>query len=56
VLLHLEADPPGNQQRYGVVGPPTVMFLDANGNELRDLRLVGYERAAEFLTRLKKIR
>ena len=43
-------------QRYGVVGPPTVVFLDANGRELRDLRLVGYEKADEFLARLKKVR
>ena len=43
-------------QRYGVVGPPTVVFLDANGRELRELRLVGYEKADEFLARLKKIR
>lgn len=43
-------------QRYGVVGPPTVLFLDSNGRELRDLRLVGYEKADEFLARLKKIR
>ena len=43
-------------QRYGVVGPPTVIFLDGRGRELRDLRLVGFEKADEFLARLKKIR
>jgi thioredoxin:protein disulfide reductase len=43
-------------QRYGVVGPPTVVFLDGNGRELRDLRLVGFEKPDEFLSRLKKIR
>ena len=43
-------------ERYGVIGPPTVLFLDANGRELRDLRLVGYEKADDFLARLKKIR
>lgn len=43
-------------QRYGVVGPPTVVFLDGNGRELRDLRLVGFEKADDFLARLKKIR
>lgn len=43
-------------QRYGVVGPPTVLFLDANGRERRELRLVGYEKADAFLARLKKIR
>jgi len=42
-------------QRYGVVGPPTVVFLDGRGRELRDLRLVGFEKPDEFLARLKKI-
>ncbi len=41
--------------QYGVVGPPTVIFLDAAGNELRDLRLVGYEPPQQFLKRLQKI-
>ena len=43
-------------RQYGVVGPPTVIFLDANGRELRDLRLIGYEPPARFLERLKQIR
>ncbi|MGZ8832257.1 MAG: cytochrome c biogenesis protein CcdA [Thermoanaerobaculia bacterium] len=43
-------------KQYGVVGPPTVIFLDANGQERRDLRLAGYEKPNAFVERLKKVR
>ena len=39
----------------GVIGPPSVIFLDANGRELRNLRLIGYEPAHKFLARLRQI-
>jgi thiol:disulfide interchange protein DsbD len=42
-------------KRYGVVGPPTVLFLDSRGNEIRDLRLSGFEEPEPFLERLKKV-
>ncbi len=41
-------------KQYGVVGPPTVIFLDANGRELRDLRLVGFEKPEDFVKRLQR--
>jgi thioredoxin:protein disulfide reductase len=41
-------------EKYQILGVPTVIFLDAAGNERRDLRLVGFEGPAEFLTRLAK--
>lgn len=41
---------------YSVVGPPTVIFLDPNGNELRDLRLTGFEKPEAFLKRLQSVR
>ncbi|HEV8661201.1 MAG TPA: cytochrome c biogenesis protein CcdA [Thermoanaerobaculia bacterium] len=43
-------------RQYGVIGPPTVIFVDANGRELRELRLVGFEKPDQFIARLKKIR
>jgi thiol:disulfide interchange protein len=33
---------------------PTVIFLDQNGSERQDLRLVGFEDADRFLERLAK--
>ena len=41
-------------EKYGVLGVPTIIFLDASGKERADLRLVGYENAEKFLERLKK--
>lgn len=41
-------------RKYGIVGVPTVIFLDASGRERQDLRLVGFEDAGKFLERLAK--
>ena len=41
-------------ERYGILGVPTVIFLDANGQERQDLRLVGFENADRVLERLAK--
>jgi thiol:disulfide interchange protein DsbD len=40
--------------KYGVLGVPTIIFLDASGKERTDLRLVGYESPEKFLERLAK--
>jgi thiol:disulfide interchange protein DsbD len=41
-------------ERYAILGVPTIIFLDANGKERQDLRLVGFENADRFLERLAK--
>ncbi|MGH9317635.1 MAG: protein-disulfide reductase DsbD family protein [Thermoanaerobaculia bacterium] len=41
-------------QKYGILGVPTVIFLDASGKEHADLRLVGFEGPEQFLERLSK--
>jgi thiol:disulfide interchange protein DsbD len=40
-------------RRFGIVGPPGTMFF-ANGQELRALRLVGFEKAGAFRSRLQR--
>ena len=40
--------------KYQILGVPTVIFLEASGNERKDLRLVGFEGPGEFLARLAK--
>jgi thiol:disulfide interchange protein DsbD len=40
--------------RFGILGVPTVIFLDASGKEQTDLRLVGFEGPDEFLKRLER--
>ena len=43
-------------QQYAVRGVPTVVFLEADGNERRELRLVDFAPPAEFLSRMATIR
>jgi thioredoxin:protein disulfide reductase len=42
--------------RFGIVGMPTIVFLDAQGKEVPGLRLVGFEPPERFLERLEKLR
>ncbi|WP_296739037.1 protein-disulfide reductase DsbD [Mesorhizobium sp.] len=42
----------GLMDRFGVVGPPTVVFLDAHGSEIRDARVVGSVGETEFLDKV----
>jgi thiol:disulfide interchange protein DsbD len=40
-------------RRFGIIGPPgTLFFID--GSERRELRLVGYEKAAAFAARVRR--
>lgn len=43
-------------RQYGILGFPTVVFLDANGREMTDLRLTGFEGPEKFLSRLQQVR
>ncbi len=53
-----ESDPTVQEalKRHEVVGLPTVIFIDSQGNERRDLRLTGFERANKFLERMQQVR
>jgi thiol:disulfide interchange protein DsbD len=35
-------------QHFGILGPPTIVFFDANGNERPEFRVVGFKAADEF--------
>jgi len=37
-------------KRFGLFGPPGIIFFDAKGNEIANLRVVGYMAAEQFLT------
>jgi thioredoxin:protein disulfide reductase len=43
-------------KQYAIVGVPTIVFLDAAGQEIRDLRLTGYEDPGKFLGRLQRVK
>ena len=40
-------------KRYGLFGPPATLFFDAQGQEIEDARVVGYQEATDFLKSLK---
>lgn len=43
------------RERFGILGVPTIIFLDASGQERKALRLEGFEKAESFLTRMKEV-
>lgn len=43
------------KKRFGVFGPPAMVFYAENGEEKQDLRFYGYRNAEEFLALLAKI-
>ncbi|MGA8147755.1 MAG: protein-disulfide reductase DsbD [Gallionellaceae bacterium] len=55
-VLLLQADVTANSEadkallkRYGLYGPPGILFFDTKGKELSDNRVIGYQDAAQFL-------
>lgn len=58
VLLQADVTDPNNQsgraikKRYGVFGPPAMLFFDRSGREVRALRRYGYMDSAEFLAHI----
>jgi thiol:disulfide interchange protein DsbD len=41
-------------KRFELFGPPATLFFDGNGDELRKVRLVGFQKADPFLDTLKR--
>jgi len=42
------------REKFNIKGVPTILFLDADGQEFRSLRLTGYEDTDLFLSRMEK--
>jgi thiol:disulfide interchange protein DsbD len=42
------------QGRFGIPGPPAMLYFDTTGKELRNFRLVGFKPAAEFAEHLRR--
>lgn len=60
-MLLLQADVTANSaedkallKRFGLFGPPGIIFFDAQGKEIADTRVVGYQNAGKFLQSLSK--
>jgi thiol:disulfide interchange protein DsbD len=61
-LLLLQVDVTANTpsdrellKRFALFGPPGIVFFDAQGRELRGLRVIGYQNAERFLDTLSRI-
>lgn len=44
------------RRQYNVSGVPTIVFLDENGSEVQDARVVGFVGPDEFMNRIEKVR
>ena len=42
-------------KRFGIFGPPTIAFFNAQGKELPDFKLVGYVPPAEFAAHVARV-
>ena len=42
-------------KRFGLFGPPGTIFFDGQGNEVPGTRVIGFEPANQFLTRLARV-
>jgi thiol:disulfide interchange protein DsbD len=41
-------------QRFGVFGPPTIIFFDTNGNQVQGYEVVGFMKASDFVAHIEK--
>jgi thiol:disulfide interchange protein DsbD len=51
----VDADDQALMRRFGIIGPPTIMFFTADGMEQTSRRIVGYKPAAEFAAHLQAV-
>lgn len=42
-------------KRFGLFGPPGIIFFDGSGQELTNLKVIGFQNADEFLATLKQL-
>jgi thiol:disulfide interchange protein DsbD len=59
-MLLLQVDVTANEEqhrallkRYSLFGPPGIIFFDAQGREIKGLRVIGYQNAERFLRTLE---
>ena len=61
VMLQVDVTDPRNpatnaiKKRYGVYGPPAMLFFDASGNERKELRRYGFMGPSEFIAHVKQV-
>jgi thiol:disulfide interchange protein len=54
-LTHFQTEETSTiRDKFRIMGVPTIVFIDKNGSEIRELRLVEFEEADPFLERMLK--
>ncbi|MCK1719479.1 protein-disulfide reductase DsbD [Bradyrhizobium sp. 141] len=53
-LTHFDRDSKDLMKRFGVVGPPTIVFISPEGREIQEARIVGDVGISAFLSKLAK--
>ena len=51
----MDAEDQALMQRFGIIGPPTIMFFTADGVEQTARRVVGFKAAAEFAAHVESV-
>jgi thiol:disulfide interchange protein DsbD len=54
-VTKVDAEDQALMQRFGIIGPPTIMFFTADGMEQTSRRIVGFKPAAEFAAHLRSV-
>ena len=59
MLLQADVTPNDEQdvalyKHFGIIGPPSIMFFDKDGNERRNFRVVGFVPADEFAAHVNR--
>jgi thiol:disulfide interchange protein DsbD len=49
-----DADDKALLKKYGLFGPPGILFFNGSGNEMREQRIIGFQSAQKFLENIKK--
>jgi thiol:disulfide interchange protein DsbD len=53
-LTRFDGDSKELMKRFGVVGPPTIVFISPDGREIKETRIVGDVSVSGFLSKLAK--
>ena len=59
VLLQADVTPNDDKDRalykhFGIIGPPSIMFFNREGKELKNFRVVGYQNAEQFVQHIQR--
>jgi thiol:disulfide interchange protein DsbD len=54
-LTHFQSEETNKiRDKFDIKGVPTIVFINSDGSEVEDIRLVGYEEADKFLERMQQ--